>query len=88
MDRRRGALQLVGNDAELIAAHVQQHIDAGLDADAVGRGDEFAVGDEAQLVGVGDDPLRIGGGEVARRARHARAQMRGVVELARGVLRR
>ena len=57
------ALQLVGNDAEVVAVHLQQRIDAGLDADAIGRGDKVAVGDEAQLVGAGDDPLGVGGGE-------------------------
>ena len=59
----QGALQFVGNHAEFVAAHVQQRIHAGFDANAVGRGDEFAVGDEAQLVGMGDDPLRVGGGD-------------------------
>ena len=30
-------LQFVGNDAQFVAAHVQQRVDAGIDADAVGR---------------------------------------------------
>ena len=73
-------LQLVGNDAQLVAAHVQQRIDAGLDADAIGRGNELAVGDEAQLVGVGNDPLRVGGGEVGAEPEDARAEVGGVVQ--------
>ena len=52
----------------------------------VRRGDEFAVSDQAQLVGAGDDPLRVGRGEIVARAEHARAQPRRVGELARGVL--
>jgi hypothetical protein len=43
-------------------------------ADAVGRGDKDAVGDEAHLVGAGDDPLGIGGGEVGGEEQHARAE--------------
>ena len=38
-------LQFVGNDTQFVAAHVQQRIHTGIDADRVGRGDEFAVGD-------------------------------------------
>ena len=58
------ALQFVGNDAEDVAIHLRQGVDAGLNADAIGRGDKDAVGDEAHLVGAGDDPLGIGGGEM------------------------
>src|SRR5580658_3159563 len=78
-------LQFVGDDAELVAAHVQQGVDAGLDADAVGSGDELAVGDEVELAGVRDDPLRIGGGDVAADPDHARAEVSCVFKLAGGV---
>ena len=82
----QGHLQLVGNDAELIAAHVQQSIDIGLDGDAVGGGDELTVGDEADLVGVLDNPLGVGGGEVVPEPEDARAEPGGVGELALRVL--
>ncbi len=81
------ALQFVGNDAEFVAAHVQQRVDSGIDADAIGRGDEFAVGDQAELMGAGNDPLRIGGGDIPAQPQNARAQVRGVVDLAGGVFR-
>ena len=80
-------LQLVGDDAELIAAHVQQRVDAGLDAHRIGRGDELAIGDQAQLMCAGNDPLRIGRGDILPQPQHARAQVRSVVDLARGVFR-
>ena len=63
----------------------EQRVHAGLDADAVGRGDELAVGDQAHLVGAGDDPLRIGGGEMGGEQKNARAEVRGVGHLAGGV---
>ena len=78
-------LQLVGNNAQLIAAHVEQHIHAGLDAHLVGSGDEFAISDQAQLVRAGDNPLGIGGGEVVAQPDGARSQPGGVGELAEGV---
>jgi hypothetical protein len=58
------ALQFVRNHAKFVAAHVEQHVDAGLNADAVGRSNELAVGDEARLVGVGNDPLGVGGSQI------------------------
>ena len=81
-----GTLQLVGNDAELVAAHVEQDIDAGVDADRVGRGHELAVGGESELMGVGNDPLGVGGGDVGAYPDDAGAEVRGVFELARGVV--
>ena len=55
-------------------------INAGLKADAVGRGDKFAVGDEADLVRAGDDPLSVGGGEVGAEPQDAGAEVSGGVE--------
>ena len=81
-----GTLQLVGNDAELVAAHVEEDIDAGVDADRIGRGHELAVGDEAELMGVGNDPLRVGGGDVGADPDDAGAEVRGVFELVCGVV--
>ena len=34
------ALQLVGNDAQIVAVHERQRVHAGLDADAIRRGDK------------------------------------------------
>ena len=62
--------------------HERQRVHAGLDADAVGRGDEDAVGGQAHLVGARDDPLGVGGGEMGGEQEHARAEMRGVGHLA------
>ena len=81
------ALQFVGNHAEDVAIHLRQGVDAGFNADAIWRGDKDAVGDEAHLVGAGDDPLGIGGGEIGREQQHARAEVRGVDHLPRRILR-
>ncbi len=62
-------LQLVGDNAQLVAAHVDEHIHAGLDAHLVGGGNELAIGGQAHLAGVGNNPLGIGGGEVDGPAR-------------------
>ena len=44
--------------------HCNERVNAGLIADAVGSGDKDAVGGEAHLVGAGNNPLRVGGGEM------------------------
>jgi len=92
--RRRGrrvvderALQLVGNDAEIVVVHVDEGVNPGFDADVIGRRDEVAVSDEAHLVGAGDDPLRVGCGEMGGKQEHTGTEMRGVDHLACGVLR-
>ena len=82
----KGTLQLVGNDAELVAAHVEEDIDAGVDADRIGRGHELAVGGESELMGVGNDPLRVGGGDVGAYPYDAGAEVRGVFELVCGIV--
>ena len=51
-------------------------VDSGLDADAIGRGDEIAVGDEVHLVGAGDDPLGVGCGEMGGEQQDAGAEAR------------
>jgi hypothetical protein len=82
------ALELVGNDAEIVVVHLNESVDAGFIADAVGRGARnLAVGDQAHLVSAGDDPLRVGGGEVGGEEQHARADAGGVDHLAGRVLR-
>ena len=83
VDERR--LKLVGNHPQFVAAHVQQGIHSGLDAYLVGRGNEFAIGDQPHLVSVGNDPLRVGRGEVVPEPQHARAEFGGVGELPRRV---
>src|ERR1700739_2404860 len=79
-------LKFVGNDAKLIAAHLQQRVNAGVDANSVGRRNEFAVGDESKLMRARDDPLRIGSGGVPFPPQNARAEMRGGVDLVCRVL--
>src|ERR1700739_5157567 len=41
-------LQFVGNDAKLIAAHLQQRVNAGVDANSVGGRKEFHAGEECK----------------------------------------
>ena len=67
-------LQLVGNDAEIVLVHAYEGVDACLDADPIGRCDELAVCDEAQFVGMGNDPLRVGGSEMRGEQENARAE--------------
>jgi len=78
-------LEFVGDDTNFVATHVQQDIDSGVDADSVGRGDEFAVGGKSELVGAGDDPLRVGGGDIPAEPEDASAEFSSGVDLLRGV---
>ncbi len=80
-------LQLVGNDAQFVSAHLQQRIHAGLNADGIGRGDELPVSGQPHLAGVGDDPLRVGSGQIVAEQQRPRSQPRGICELARGIFR-
>jgi hypothetical protein len=66
-------LEFVGDDAQQIAAHVQQHVHAGLDADPVRGGGKDAVSYQPQLVGMRHKPLGVGGGNVGAQVEHARA---------------
>ena len=52
-------LQLVGDHAQFVAAHVQEGIDARFNGNFVGSGNEFAVRYQTHLVGACNDPLRI-----------------------------
>src|ERR1019366_5098468 len=80
--------QFVGNDAQFVAAHVQQRVHAGVNPDAIGRGGKFAVGNKPHLVGVGDDPLGVGGGNVVAQPENLCAQFGGVDHLPQGIFRR
>ncbi len=83
----QGPLQLVGNHAQCIAAHLRQRVNAGLDAHVVRRGDELPIGDQPHLVGMGNNPLGIGSGQVVAQQEHARPQPGGIGELASRILR-
>ena len=65
---------------------MDERVDPRLDADTVGRGYEFAVGDEAELVGTRDDPLGIGGGDFMAEEDDAGSESERIVELLAGVL--
>src|SRR5579883_2576849 len=65
---------------------MQQSIDSAFDANAVGRRDEFAICDQMKLMGVGDDPLRIGRSDVAANPYDAGAQACCVLQLAPSVI--
>ena len=67
--------------------HLNERVNSGFIADAVGCGDEVAVGGKTHLAGAGDDPLRVGGGEVSSEDKHSRSDTSGIDHLPRGVLR-
>ncbi len=74
-------LQLIGNHAEIVAAHVHQRIHAGLNAHRVRRGNELTISNKPQLVGVRNKPLRIGGGNVVAQQDNSRPEPGSVTQL-------
>ena len=80
-------LQFVRNHAKFVPAHMQQGIHAGFDPDRVGRGDKFAIGHKSSLMGAGDNPLGIGGGNVVTEPQNLSTETRGFSDLPSGVVR-
>jgi len=79
-------LKFVGDDADFVAAHVKKNVDSGVDADGVGRRDEFAISSEAHLVGAGDNPLSVGGSNIPAKPKDSRTEFGSSGDLARGVI--
>src|ERR1039458_8634967 len=79
-------LQLVGNHAELITTHMQERVNTGFDSYLVGRCYKFAVRDQTHLMSVGDDPLRIGCGEIVAEPKHLGSQFLGIHKLPQRIL--